>query len=1056
MADLVGTQLGKYKIVAKLGQGGMAEVYKAFQPGLKRYVAIKVMHSHLVSEEGFVSRFQREALATGKLRHQNIVQAMDFDQADGTYFLVMEFVDGPSLKHELQERHKQKQPFSLAEVGRIFTALCEAIDVAHHQNMVHRDLKPANVLLTQQGQVLLTDFGIARLMDGTQYTATGSVAGTPAYMSPEQGQGQRGDQRSDIYSLGVMLYEMLTGRIPYDADTPYAIVIKHITNELPLPSKLNPQLPQAVERVVLKALAKSPNDRYQKASDLAADLRQAIGLTPGDTLSRAPLQVLAIPPKVRELDPVSNRFITDKPQNQTPTPTLRSATNQGATISTTPLPRPMPAQPASNSNKPLIAIGVVIILLMLFMGVLITFILSRNSDDNLSAAPMITETSRAQSQAAQTVEAQTSQLDGAAKATATWRGQDDDRDGLTNGQEQEVGTLENKRDTDEDGVDDGEEINTYKTDPLKSDSDSDGLKDGQEVSKGLDPLSNDTDGDGLTDNKDPEPGLAPTLTPTPILPTDTPTVLATEEPTVTSTPMPSKSQEINTPIAPAAPIAQTGPGMFLDFETASNWRRGDQPYGEITNSNEQARSGKFVGKLSYDFPKVADNYVVLQQAHALPGQPKAIVAAVYGDKSGHYLNVWLKDAQSTVWQATFGQIKHSGWQTMTALLDMKKGWPNGKISGPDSPELKYPVSFSGLVLDGVPDNAASKGAIYLDDLTSLEQLPTAAPIISGTTALTDTASATEAEQPAPPPAPTKGRLIFPVDNGSGRYDLWAIQLPDGKPFTVLQGARQPNALKKDGRVLANGQDNPNGLINLILLDSNFSNPQHISDSPYDDRPFWDPDGTRFVYGNSQLISGFSGSSFLFVQCSLIRPQYEPNDKCKDNATYGVLTSGGGEIVALSPVWTRDGTHNIAFLGIGGNAKIGINRLGSWATKRDGGDKEQPVVIYPQARSIPTDAYSDRIYFFSDATKSNWEVYSMKTDGSGLVNLSNSEFSSDGLPTVSPDGQWVAFVSDRAGAWAVYVVPTRGGTAQKLFDFPKANPWATGERDWTNERISWGP
>ncbi|MEM7345361.1 MAG: protein kinase, partial [Chloroflexota bacterium] len=304
MAELVGRTVGKYRIVARLGRGGMAEVYKAYQPGLNRYVAIKVMHSHMTDDEDFVGRFEREALATGKLRHPNIVQALDFDRESDRYFMVMEYIDGPTLKGETRSRRTSNQDFSLKEIARIFTPLCSAIDYAHSQGMVHRDLKPANVMINEQGQIVLTDFGIARLAGATQYTATGALSGTPAYMSPEQGQGERGDERSDIYALGVMLYELVTGSVPYDADTPFAVIMKHINEPLPMPSKVNPELPEAIERIVLKAMSKDPDDRYQTAGEMAAALREAVGLNPGE--GNTPLPIIAPPLKIDELDPTGS------------------------------------------------------------------------------------------------------------------------------------------------------------------------------------------------------------------------------------------------------------------------------------------------------------------------------------------------------------------------------------------------------------------------------------------------------------------------------------------------------------------------------------------------------------------------------------------------------------------------------------------------------------------------------------------------------------------------------------------------------------------------------
>lgn len=190
MNNLIGKTLGKYRLVGKLGSGGMAEVYKAYQPGLDRFVAIKVMHEHLGQDPEFVRRFQREASTAGRLAHPNVVQILDFDQVAGIYFMVMQFINGPSLKDEFKALRQQGQGFSLKAISRIFLALGSAIDYAHRHRMVHRDLKPGNIMINENGQVLLTDFGITRLLDGTRYTATGAMLGTPAYMSPEQSRGQ--------------------------------------------------------------------------------------------------------------------------------------------------------------------------------------------------------------------------------------------------------------------------------------------------------------------------------------------------------------------------------------------------------------------------------------------------------------------------------------------------------------------------------------------------------------------------------------------------------------------------------------------------------------------------------------------------------------------------------------------------------------------------------------------------------------------------------------------------------------------------------------------------
>jgi len=275
MANMAGRTLGKYRLTERLGRGGMAEVYRAYQPNLERDVAIKVMHSYLAEDENFVGRFKREAKAVAQLRHPHIVQVYDFDIEDDTYYMVMEYIAGETLKERIKQLNAEGKRMPLKEVVRILGDLCNALDYAHVQGRVHRDIKPANVMFDVE-RLVLTDFGIASIVGGTRYTATGAMVGTPAYMSPEQGQGEPGDVQSDVYSLGIILYEMVTGQVPYDADTPLAIILKHLNEPLPLPRKVIADVPPAVERVILKAMAKSPDDRYQSAGALAEALKAAV------------------------------------------------------------------------------------------------------------------------------------------------------------------------------------------------------------------------------------------------------------------------------------------------------------------------------------------------------------------------------------------------------------------------------------------------------------------------------------------------------------------------------------------------------------------------------------------------------------------------------------------------------------------------------------------------------------------------------------------------------------------------------------------------------------
>jgi serine/threonine protein kinase len=272
MEDLTGRTFGAYQIVAPLGEGGMAAVFKAYQPTMERFVAVKVLPRHMASSQEFVTRFQREAKLLAQLQHPHILPVFDYGEADGYPYIVMPFVQSGTLADLLQKR-----TLSLAEVRRVLIQIGDALSYAHARGMIHRDIKPSNVLIDERGNCLLTDFGLARMVEGsTNLTTSGTVMGTPAYMSPEQGTGAAIDSRSDIYSLGIILYETVTGRVPYLAETPVAVVFKHIQDPLPSARKLNPSLPEAVEIVLLKVLAKSPEDRYQTAEEFVRAIQRAI------------------------------------------------------------------------------------------------------------------------------------------------------------------------------------------------------------------------------------------------------------------------------------------------------------------------------------------------------------------------------------------------------------------------------------------------------------------------------------------------------------------------------------------------------------------------------------------------------------------------------------------------------------------------------------------------------------------------------------------------------------------------------------------------------------
>lgn len=271
---LVDKTLGKYRVLEHIGHGGMSEVYKGQQAQLERMVAIKVLHPFLADDEGFVVRFQREARIVATLRHPNIVQVYDFDYNEdlGIYYMVMEYIAGATLKDRLNQG-----PFQPDEAVRITAAVADALDYAHQRGMVHRDVKPANIMFLDNDQPVLADFGIAKMLTLSGLTASGAMVGTPAYMAPEVGMGKQGGASSDIYSLGVVLYQMVTGHTPFDAESPMGVVMKHISEPPPPPSKYIPTLAPALEAAILRVLAKDPQERYATAGEMAAALRQAVG-----------------------------------------------------------------------------------------------------------------------------------------------------------------------------------------------------------------------------------------------------------------------------------------------------------------------------------------------------------------------------------------------------------------------------------------------------------------------------------------------------------------------------------------------------------------------------------------------------------------------------------------------------------------------------------------------------------------------------------------------------------------------------------------------------------
>ena len=258
----------RYEIIKSIGEGGMANVYLAKDIILDRNVAIKVLRGDLAGDEKFVRRFQREALSASSLSHPNIVEMYDVGEDNGTYYIVMEYVSGMTLKQLI----KKKGKLSLSEAIDIMLQITDGIKAAHDSYIIHRDLKPQNILIQDNGEIKITDFGIAMALNSTQLTQTNSVMGSVHYLPPEQASGKGATIKSDIYSMGILFYELLTGKLPFKGDNAVEIALKHMKNDIPSVRSENPNIPQSVENIILKATAKNPKNRYETASKIHDDL----------------------------------------------------------------------------------------------------------------------------------------------------------------------------------------------------------------------------------------------------------------------------------------------------------------------------------------------------------------------------------------------------------------------------------------------------------------------------------------------------------------------------------------------------------------------------------------------------------------------------------------------------------------------------------------------------------------------------------------------------------------------------------------------------------------
>lgn len=387
---------GRYEIESLLGQGGMSAVYKADDPNLRRTVAVKLIHTHLSSDPQFISRFEEEAASVAQLRHPNIIQVYDFSSDEDTYYMILEFVTGETLEQQLERLNKGNRRMANKEAIKSIASICDALHYAHERGLIHRDIKPANIMINLQGQAILMDFGVAKMIGGKQHTATGAVVGTALYMSPEIIQGQQADRRVDIYALGVTLYEALTGEPPFMADSAMSTMMMHVNDPVPDLHKLNPDVPDGLVAVIKKALAKNKDERYRTAEEFGealrgVDLSGKVSLSSGaQTVKASSIESTML--ENQTLEPSPESTMIEQPESLAPagsgatmieTPAPAQAASQTPPPTATPPTPPTPArrpaaQPSGGGKKGLfsnpmviggIVVGVILIAVVGFFGV---------------------------------------------------------------------------------------------------------------------------------------------------------------------------------------------------------------------------------------------------------------------------------------------------------------------------------------------------------------------------------------------------------------------------------------------------------------------------------------------------------------------------------------------------------------------------------------------------------------------------------------------------------------------------------------------------------------
>jgi serine/threonine protein kinase/Tol biopolymer transport system component len=1103
-SPLIGVTLaGKYEIQAEIGRGGMGIVYCGYDVMLRRSVAVKVLPQEFTYDRQFVDRFRQEAVTAAGLHHPGIVTIHDVGQQGPWHYIVMQYLDGETLEQWLLNHGSMALPTTAQVVRQV----ADALDYAHHAGIVHRDIKPANVMLGPDGHVTLMDFGLVRAIEGSKLTLSGVVVGTPEYMAPEQALGDAVDGRTDIYSLGVVVYRLLTGRMPFVRSTPMATAYAHAHDPPPSPRVLRPDLPRSIEAVVIKALAKQPGDRYQSGAQLAADFDLAASgkMPPGLKGANTPSTIRSAAPLLGHYRmPLTGRGVREQVvlSASGQTMPLRADPDANQATRTHNLPgehswSPLGLDAATPGTSPRtqslpfwrMAAVLAAIILLAGAGLALTQLQAPTKLAILTvAAPTVemqdaaTRTPTTAPTTMPTLVLATTQppifrVPNQSKITYDWQPSAPQREDFS---QINAGWYVGDNDSGLWQVSDGAYRLTIHTANAM-------VWLWRNISVGNFHVSVDVEPDlrfkdtrtgllfrgaGAQDfyQLDYAPGKGYELSKR--IDGETTTLIR-------RTALPRLGSVVRlgvTVLGPEIQVEIDGQAMARVVDTARG--RGDVAIYGVSSNTADARFAFD----NYAFEPAASEAIPMSLVPYLdPSSRFSLYVAENWTQSldGSGVNFdWVEQLARVFVQqvsdtqpddtpedvarkyivrarATFENIVEQGGQTRT-LADRPA---YEKV-------INAQVLGANLVIHLVAVNDQGRGFVvvsaaeisrepplrsllaYVVDSFRLGDgpLPSPTSTTTSTPATTAPATATPTRTPAPQrPLPTlvpttatppkqpvslpAGRIAYTVWNGqTNHFDTYVYRLSDGARTPYLPNLRQPDFNGK-GELAANAEGADSD--NLVRTDRDGNNLRIISAYTEDSRPHWSPSGISIVFDStSQGDSRYR----IYLQ-----------DDAGYRHSVPALKINGQELFGRYPVYLK-------------NWRIAFNGCNTWS---DGsvcgiytidGRGRNPLAATNQPGDIPTDNRDSQIVFMSDRS-GNWDVYLVNFDGANLRQLTNHS-ARDGLGTVSPDGDYVAFVSDRDGGWAVFVVPISGGQDRKLFDL--GGEYHTGEWDWLQERISWGP